>query len=78
MKTPCRHQYDLETVGGVYLTGAYVCRLCSHRTNMTDAEFRRHMTYPYLYQEGPEEKDLAEALHVQPNEEDRREQPDFS
>jgi hypothetical protein len=56
MPRPCRHQYELETVGGVYLTGAYVCQLCSKRTSMTDAEFRRHATYPHMYQ-GPEDRE---------------------
>lgn len=46
----CEHDYQLESVGGVYLTGAYVCRLCSHRVAMSDAQFHRHADYPRHYQ----------------------------
>ena len=46
----CRHDYQLETVGGVYLTGAYVCRLCSVRVGMSDEQFHRHVNYPRHYQ----------------------------
>lgn len=45
----CEHDYQLETVGGVYLTGAYVCRLCSHRIGMSHEQFNRQATYPGLY-----------------------------
>lgn len=48
----CEHDYQLETVGGVYLTGAYVCRLCSHRAAMSHAQFHQHADYPRHYQEG--------------------------
>jgi hypothetical protein len=27
----CEHDFQLETVAGVYLTGAHVCRRCSYR-----------------------------------------------
>jgi hypothetical protein len=47
----CPHDFQLETVGGAYLTGAYVCRLCSHRVGMSDSEFRERSTYPRHYQE---------------------------
>jgi len=40
------------TVGGVYLTRAYVCRLCSHRVGMSHAQFHQHADYPRHYQEG--------------------------
>jgi hypothetical protein len=46
----CVHDYQLETVGGVFLTGAYVCRLCSHRIGMSHDQFNRQATYPGLYQ----------------------------
>ena len=48
----CEHDYQLETVGGVFLTGAYVCRLCSNRIGMSHEEFHRHADYPRHYQEG--------------------------
>jgi hypothetical protein len=47
----CEHDYQLESVGGVYLTGAYVCRLCSYRVGMTHAQFHEHADYPGHYQE---------------------------
>jgi hypothetical protein len=47
----CEHDYQLESVGGVYLTGAYVCRLCSHRVGMSDAQFHQHDDYPRHYQQ---------------------------
>ena len=46
----CEHDYQLESVGGVYLTGAYVCRLCSHRVGMSHAQFHQHAEYPRHYQ----------------------------
>lgn len=46
----CNHKYELEAVGGVYLTGAYVCHLCSHRVSMTDEQFHQHAQYPRHYQ----------------------------
>jgi hypothetical protein len=48
----CEHDYQLESVGGVYLTGAYVCRLCSYRVGMSHAQFHHHADYPRHYQEG--------------------------
>jgi hypothetical protein len=48
----CAHDYQLETVGGVFLTGAYVCRLCSDRIGMSQEQFHRHADYPRHYQEG--------------------------
>ncbi len=48
----CEHDYQLETVGGVFLTGAYVCRLCSDRIGMSPEQFNRHADYPRHYQEG--------------------------
>jgi hypothetical protein len=48
----CKHDYQLETVGGVYLTGAYVCRLCSFRVGMSHDQFHQHADYPRHYQEG--------------------------
>ena len=42
----CQHDYQLETVGGVYLTGAYVCRLCSFRIGMSHDQFHQHADYP--------------------------------
>ena len=47
----CQHDYQLETVGGVYLTGAYVCRLCSCRVGMSHNQFHQHADYPRHYQE---------------------------
>ena len=46
----CEHDYQLETVGGVYLTGAYVCRLCSYRIGMSHEQFHRQAMYPGHYQ----------------------------
>ena len=46
----CEHDYQLESVGGVYLPGAYVCRLCSHRIAMSEAQLHRHAHYPRHYQ----------------------------
>ena len=48
----CKHDYQLETVGGVFLTGAYVCRLCSFRVGMSHDQFHQHADYPRHYQEG--------------------------
>ena len=48
----CKHDYQLETVGGVFLTGAYVCRLCSYRVGMSHDRFHQHADYPRHYQEG--------------------------
>jgi hypothetical protein len=48
----CDHDYELETVGGVFLTGAYVCRLCSDRVGMSYEQYHRHASYPRHYQEG--------------------------
>jgi hypothetical protein len=42
----CRHEYQLETVGDVYLTGALVCRLCSFREGMSLEQFGQHSQYP--------------------------------
>ena len=50
-KTDCEHDYQLETVGGVFITGAYVCRLCSFRIGMSHDEFHQHADYPRHYQE---------------------------
>jgi hypothetical protein len=47
----CVHDFQLETVGGAYLTGAYVCRLCSHRVGMSDSEFSKRNAYPRQYQQ---------------------------
>lgn len=52
MDCECEHDYQLETVGGVFLTGAYVCRLCSDRVGMSHEQFHRHADYPRHYQEG--------------------------
>ena len=46
----CNHDYHLETVGGVYLTGAYVCRLCSYRIGMSHEQFHQQAVYPRHYQ----------------------------
>lgn len=46
----CEHDHQLETVGGVFLTGAYVCRRCSFRIGMSHEQFRRHAIYPGHYQ----------------------------
>jgi hypothetical protein len=46
----CKHDFQLETVGGVYLTGAYVCKRCSHRVSMSHEQFHRHAEYPRHYQ----------------------------
>ena len=62
MAPECDHEYQLECVGGVYLTGAYVCRLCSFRISMSDEQFRQHAQSSRHYQapddntepEGPE------------------------
>ena len=64
-RRPCRHRYELETVGGVYLTGAYVCQLCSERAAMTVEEFSRYASYPGHYQEDNTDlsADAATRLH---------------
>ena len=59
----CAHDYQLETVGGVFLTGAYVCRLCSDRIGMSQEQFHRHADYPRHYQESG---------HIEHPERDRR------
>jgi hypothetical protein len=46
----CAHEFQLETVGGAYLTGAYVCRLCSHRVGISTSEFSKRRAYPRQYQ----------------------------
>ena len=51
----CTHDYEVEMVGGVYLTGAYVCRLCSSRVGMSHDQFHQHADYPRHYQEGSKE-----------------------
>ena len=51
----CAHDYELETVGGVYLTGAYVCRKCSFRIGMSHEQFHQHADYPGHYQAATEE-----------------------
>ena len=51
-QSDCEHDYQLETVGGVFITGAYVCRLCSSRIGMSHNEFHQHAEYPRHYQEG--------------------------
>jgi hypothetical protein len=58
MDVHCEHDYQLETVGGVYLTGAYVCRLCSSRVGMSDAQFHQHAHYPRHYQEASQDQSL--------------------
>lgn len=50
VRSNCQHEYQLECVGGVYLTGAYVCRLCSFRISMSDEQFHQHAHYPRHYQ----------------------------
>lgn len=47
----CKHDYQLETVGGVFLTGASVCRLCSGRVGMSKDQFHQHAEYPRHYQD---------------------------
>ncbi len=47
----CKHDYQLETVGGVFLTGAFVCRLCSGRVGMSQDQFHQHAEYPRHYQD---------------------------
>ena len=42
MQSDCVHDYRLESGGGSYLTGAYVCRFCSFRISMSDEQFRKH------------------------------------
>jgi hypothetical protein len=63
----CTHDFQLETVGSVYLTGAYVCRLCSFRVGMSQEQFHRHSNYPGHYQSdaGIEESVEARAHKVQ-------------
>src|SRR5689334_98247 len=57
----CKHDYQLEIVGGVYLTGAYVCRKCSYRIGMSSKEFSEHANYPGHYQgHGSSEPTLEE------------------
>ena len=59
----CQHDYQLETVGGVYLTGAYVCRKCSYRIGMSSQEFTEHAHYPGHYQvHGSSEPTLEERV----------------
>ncbi|MGC3973558.1 MAG: hypothetical protein QM771_04145 [Nitrospira sp.] len=50
MGPECDHEYQLECVGGVYLTGAYVCRLCSFRISMSDEQFTQHAQSSRHYQ----------------------------
>ena len=57
----CKHDYQLETVGGVFLTGAYVCRLCSYRVGMSHDQFHQHADYPRHYQEGSNVVDTESA-----------------
>ena len=65
MDRACEHDYQLETVGGVFLTGAYVCRLCSNRVGMSHEEFHRHADYPRHYQEG------GNIVHAEPTRNDQ-------
>ena len=51
MHSNCKHEFQLETVGGVYLTGAYVCTRCSHRVSMSHEQFHQHARYPRHYQD---------------------------
>ena len=46
MQSDCVHEYRLESGGGPYLTGAYVCRFCSFRISMSDEQFRKHTDSP--------------------------------
>jgi hypothetical protein len=46
MQSDCVHDYRLESGGGPYLTGAYVCRFCSFRISMSDEQFRKHADRP--------------------------------
>src|SRR5688500_5175301 len=55
----CKHDYQLETVGGVFLTGAYVCRLCSFRVGMSHDHFHQHGDYPPHYQQSANIVDRA-------------------
>ena len=68
----CKHDFQLETVGGVYLTGAYVCKRCSHRVSMSHEQFHRHADYPRHYQvadeASQEEIDLEETTMTSPEE----------
>ncbi len=57
----CPHDYELETVGGVFLTGAYVCRLCSGRAGMSHDQFHQHADYPRQYQESSNGEDSEPA-----------------
>ena len=50
MQSNCKHEFQLETVGGTYLTGAYVCTRCSYRVSMSHEQFRQHSYYPRHYQ----------------------------
>ena len=63
----CEHDYQLETVGGVYLTGAYVCRLCSYRIGMSHEQFHRHANYPRHYQDQEDGK----TINPEPNTSDK-------
>jgi hypothetical protein len=46
----CKHDFQLEAIGGAYLTGAYICRHCDHRVVMSQAELRGRKAYPHQYQ----------------------------
>ncbi len=50
MTPECDHEYQLECVGDVYLTGSYVCRLCDFRISMSDEQFRKHVPSSPHYQ----------------------------
>lgn len=50
MQPECEHEYQLEDEGGMYLTGKYVCRLCSYRVSMSHEQFNQHAGYPRHYQ----------------------------
>jgi hypothetical protein len=65
----CIHDYQVEMVGGVYLTGSYVCRLCSSRVGMSQDQFHQHADYPRYYQEG------RKATAIAPIPPDRRSMP---
>jgi hypothetical protein len=57
----CQHDLHPEIVGGVFLTGAYVCRLCSSRVGMSPDQFHQHADYPRYYQVGSNSGDSEPA-----------------
>jgi hypothetical protein len=59
----CVHEFQPEVIGGTLLTNHVVCRLCSHREEMTDEETNARHDYPRPYQ-AREEPDAVARSHA--------------